>query len=1049
MSEEFPFSTLKECVVYRRRIISACETFVDGIASTEGGPVIDIVDIINNNAPLCANYPLQLDNTGNIPECVDIVPGFCGSILQYVNGAWDIFRSPDITEITVGNTAKPPGANFPDVASALGQSLNTNCKFIRITDNTTDGNLNIPNNTLIYVDSGVTWNVGTLTLNGSFVLIGTNSLTSSIINFTTVGTNNAAIVGTLTDNVWIANCRVNLTVATQILMDPRITTYINNAKINVGNFNGTGLSDATNPFTNLQLNQVNFVGEGIASENFLSLSNNTSQFTAYRITVEGTFRNNSLGIVCNVAASANQFRQWYGINFATASFTQHRLSGQVYNVNDRNTTTTIFLTNFCMAKNIITREISINGTDVILHNAVTSILGATAPTDRGQWSDIQTTTLAAGGFKMNNDVQLNNFLLSSGNLVINNILGERISLNNIVIGAGNLVMDCLNTEIININNLILRGNLLFNTVSGVGGNIFISNFFAVLITLGRGIGGGVNQGNATLSNGYILPTPPAGIGYLTVDIFGDIFLNDLLIPGISVVPINFLNCRNLKMANVAITPLCNFEIGCLGVLVSNTTFSNDINIRCNGGVFNNISGIVYPRSLNIIGDNNNLTHVRDTTVAQLGHNSGPINIPGNNNVISDVFSTGGDLFVTGRYNTLSDIRIIGQNNNTTVTNQTFQILGSQTKLSNIYLGAKSLIAVGLTADGFGGLNDASYTVTLGDANTTGLQIDTFCFYPRRGQNFAAYSVFNALLPFPGIQTFTVGDTLNAATPTTPQTFTIGASYSTFNNMRIWSYPGMSSNQPVIVPNFRHYVQATQLTVAATCRQCEFNNIFIGWGQEFPVRTSSRQWSNTTAYTVGQPVIFNFLEYTCLVNNTGNQPPNAAFWTPILQWSYPTTSNVVPGDIRVSGGLQYRCLIANTNIIPQTSPVTWQLVYTWNALTNYNVQDVVLQFGVEYICIAPNIGVIPPNAAFWRVTVPDCGELISAGIGNRFQGVNTFALTETGNNNQYLGCRVRTDNFYNTATITNLANTICIGNSNFVPFGIGNTTGQNVALTSNT
>lgn len=132
--------------------------------------------------PVCGNHPVCID-ASTCNQTVTICPGFCGSILQYVNGNWGIYRSPGMLEVTVGNTGigapgsgLAPGANFPDVASAIGQSLITNCRFIRITDDTTEaGPLALPANTVIYVDPNVRWTVnggitvagGSLTLRGS------------------------------------------------------------------------------------------------------------------------------------------------------------------------------------------------------------------------------------------------------------------------------------------------------------------------------------------------------------------------------------------------------------------------------------------------------------------------------------------------------------------------------------------------------------------------------------------------------------------------------------------------------------------------------------------------------------------------------------------------------------------------------------------------------------------------------------------------------------------------------------------------------------------
>lgn len=141
----------------------------------------------NNGLVVCANPPLQISLA---PACVEITPtNMCGAILQSIGGAWNIYRSPGITEVTVGaggpNT--PPGANYPNVQTALTNSGNTNCRFIRVTDNgVVDGAISSAGPgparpLLIYVDPGVTWNVASIDAAGVPLVLKGSGDTSSII----------------------------------------------------------------------------------------------------------------------------------------------------------------------------------------------------------------------------------------------------------------------------------------------------------------------------------------------------------------------------------------------------------------------------------------------------------------------------------------------------------------------------------------------------------------------------------------------------------------------------------------------------------------------------------------------------------------------------------------------------------------------------------------------------------------------------------------------------------------------------------------------------
>jgi hypothetical protein len=126
----------------------------------------------------------------------------------------------------------------------------------------------------------------------------------------------------------------------------------------------------------------------------------------------------------------------------------------------------------------------------------------------------------------------------------------------------------------------------------------------------------------------------------------------------------------------------------------------------------------------------------------------------------------------------------------------------------------------MTLDGFGSTSDGSYIVTLGTIVTgaagvlpsCGLQVDGFSLYPKRGQTIVAG----------------VGDITGVLNPI--QNVTINGDFSTFNNMRFWSYPGGTT--PTLVPLSSHSTQSQTITI--TSNDSVFNNVIVGFGEETPL-----------------------------------------------------------------------------------------------------------------------------------------------------------------------------------------------------------------------
>jgi len=257
---------IPQCIAVDKQFVNACLVQSELITTLTGtgaditntSDTITIVDIIGN---LCGNRPIRLGTN----FCVDLEPGFCSSVIQNVNDAWGIYRAPGMTEITVGTGGNgvAPGANFPDVASALGDpAIPSDCNFIRITSDVTDGALTLRPNTLIYVDPGVNWTVtGSITISGDFVLMGANPTPSSQVTYG--GNNQPFITGGAGSSLFVQN--LHLIHAPQlgngeIFVSPNIPTRMSHVVVDVGISVEGFLSDSTAAFVNMTLDHVTLQG---------------------------------------------------------------------------------------------------------------------------------------------------------------------------------------------------------------------------------------------------------------------------------------------------------------------------------------------------------------------------------------------------------------------------------------------------------------------------------------------------------------------------------------------------------------------------------------------------------------------------------------------------------------------------------------------------------------------------------------------------------------------------------------------------------------------
>lgn len=95
--------------------------------------------------------------------------------------------------------------------------------------------------------------------------------------------------------------------------------------------------------------------------------------------------------------------------------------------------------------------------------------------------------------------------------------------------------------------------------------------------------------------------------------------------------------------------------------------------------------------------------------------------------------------------------------------------------------------------------------------------------------------------------------------------------------------------------------------------------------------NANDYSNATAYTTYQTVLYNGYVYECILNSTGNIPTNATYW-------------------RNLGAKGYYCALAPA----------------YNGATTYSVGNVVLYKGYNYICIVESLANLPTDTNYWSV-----------------------------------------------------------------------------------
>lgn len=157
-----------------------------------------------------------------------------------------------------------------------------------------------------------------------------------------------------------------------------------------------------------------------------------------------------------------------------------------------------------------------------------------------------------------------------------------------------------------------------------------------------------------------------------------------------------------------------------------------------------------------------------------------------------------------------------------------------------------------------------------------------------------------------------------------------------------------------------------------------------------VEYTETAWNGTTTYAARARVLYEGKIYECKATVTGNNPTNETYWIeicddlnlyyvtlPVAEWL--NTIEYAIGDIVWYLDKQYTCVVANTNIIPNTDNVAiWGAGTTYsitaknpemafNSLITYAVNDKVSYNNVMYTCIQISTGNLPTNVTYWTAS----------------------------------------------------------------------------------
>jgi hypothetical protein len=883
----------------------------------------------NIQLPICTTYPLTGDGT-NV-DCVNITPGFCGSILQNINGAWDVYRSPGITEITVGNTGKPPGANFPDVASALGQNLATNCRFLRITDDTTDGALNLPGSTLVYIDPGVTWTVtGPITLNGDFVLLGNQPFPSSRLVFGGQGAG-AAIQGV--GQLMIRDLHIQhapQAAANEILVDPTIPTRLFDVVVELGDTQGGFLSDANATFASVILDHVTLIGgAGSTCSDAIVMTRPVSILSSNMLTIQGTY-----DPVATTINAPNSVATWQGIRInQVASDTLFVLGGTITDVQQiggagsaslnvvRQTTLiqlaidNLILQGNCRISNFQIRTLDVTGVSSALPYHLSNGLVTTSFTndDLKLTGGTQISNVTYGGVNSLSTSVARNSTLSSF-IMTNATAGLTVNLTE--------AAPPTNPKRVQINNLQVGGDLIVN-MRQIGGVFMNADS---IVEIDNSVIGGLVDIAILVPFGNL----PSSACYFTNSKVGGNFQFNRLVGDQFVFRPNALFASNLQVIGDLLIG------GNIGGLSTGTAILNNLQIMGNGTVFMNYDmSYCCITNFTCVGNftwaevqsgelangqvtgnfvfgqtggfcaNHKATNIVCSSVVTIGTNSGHIsnlvclggptgdlNITGQHNIISGITNakapvsvlTGGTITVTGNNNTISNVRA----RCSVVINGNGTIFSDAVIYGTIYfqgfvepIGAQQFIVNGNNCI----INDVilGFPVAVGAAPG-----DHFTDGGFGNSNDGAYTIrfgnpaggtknhqVNNFSVYPRTAQQAVSI---ANAPGAPGTISFFTENSNFENLRFWFFPGGRTS----VPSGTALTASTNFTVtigaANQIMRSGFSNWRICYGNE--VGASSNAFPNNNIGTLSifaaDLLLTNIFSNQFIVNAIAGPAANQTF-----------------------------------------------------------------------------------------------------------------------------------------------------------------------------
>lgn len=868
-------SDLNDCNTLISKNINSCLLRTERIGPLDGPTISvdELITIVENNLNQCAEYPLTI----NANACLDLEPGFCSSILQFVSGAWGIYRSPGITEITVGGL----GSNFLTVADAfsLGPSGVT-CRFVRITDNVTEPGLVLPTDTLIYIDPGVTWTVtGPLTMSGNFVLIGNNSQPSSTFSYG--GFAGPCIQGT--GSLFIENLHiVHLPQAAggEILVSVSIPAVIKNVTVSLSNTVNGFVSDTAGPITQCTLDHVWLIGESVTCNLPINIQNAASNVRINMLQVSGTFLPNG-----NLTSTAPNI-VWQGVRNDTSSSMIYRLSGEAIDFQDISNNCTVELsanTLFSQARintarpvgnntalsNIICENFnfqsSVSGLSVA--NLVTqTVVGNSILLDGiNNFANFAITTVAALTITMSTGIGSQNSTFTNVSFPSDLIIvqpglvanpGRILQLQNCRVAGNfdynrNIAVISPGTKNLYLSQIEIGGNFrMGNSIAGndtgslFGANLVVNGDFTLLTNR--------QSASCEIDNFFVG-------GNTTLVTCGVLALNNGILQGdMTMTNPQLTNpkCSNIVLqGNLALgcTQGLFSNFACMGLIDAVTSASLTIG-GVNAGITNDLTNFVTRRIVN--------ANAALPPAAPPETRGGSITVSGSNNILTNFLMTGGSVSISGNSCVLGNWRILGtsifavDNANVPVDDvgaQTFTISGIACHLSNIHLGTEILDGndPNFTDKGFGSNTNGNYSITFSGIGTI---VDNFSLYPRRGQ---------------------VGVDVKTGAPTS-QTVTFGANGGMYSNMRFWFFPGSAA--PLLSAH-------SFFTIDVTGTRHLFQNIFIGYGDEssvvvgatslgtLNVTGANNSFRSTETFTLSAGAVTDAHFVGCKITATGSATVN--------------------------------------------------------------------------------------------------------------------------------------------------------------------------------